>query len=64
MNVEDRSKLRARVEALPETLREPLKMRLAGHSYEQISTALELSVANARQRTARAIGRLRDEWPM
>ena len=63
MNAEDRSRLQALIEALPEALREPLKMRLAGRTYEEIATALGLSVPNARQRTARAIGRLRDHWP-
>jgi len=59
---EDRQKLLALLEELPEPKREAMRMRLQSLDYETIADKLEMSPANARQTVSRAIRMLRELW--
>jgi RNA polymerase sigma factor (sigma-70 family) len=61
---EDRDRLRALVGGLPESLRWALELRLDGMGYDEIGAAAEISTANARQRVSRALGILKQRWPV
>jgi len=59
---EERARLKALIESLPEPYRAPLQLRLEEHSYSEIGRRLGLGEAAARKRVSRALEMLRAFW--
>lgn len=59
---EDKRALAARIDALPGSFRDALKLRLAGASYTEIARSAHISTVASRKRVSRALELLRQSW--